>query len=96
MKITLTDMDSNFASQTQTWTTTIDYYVIMDVDFPLSGFTGVDISSIESVEFLYEGDYGGRDYIYSIQTIAPIPGSVLLLGSGLIGLVCIRKKFRNI
>ncbi len=40
--------------------------------------------------------YGGRLYAISgIQTVVPLPAALWLLGSGLIGIVGIRRKFRS-
>jgi len=98
MQLTLTDSDSSFTLEKR-WLSPDDYLTDpglgpLDVEFLLSDFTGISLADIQSVNFFYEGDFANDVAFHNIATV-PIPGTILLLGSGLLGFAGIRKKFQK-
>ena len=91
MRLTLTDAVGHSAAVTHTWSPPAqnpsDY---LNESFLLSAFTGVDLHHISSLKLYYEGDRANDMTLDSISTDAsavPLPPSVLLLGTGILGLV---------
>ncbi|MDY6839780.1 MAG: VPLPA-CTERM sorting domain-containing protein [Thermodesulfobacteriota bacterium] len=98
MQLTLEDSDSTSTLERR-WVSPDDYVTDpglgpLDVEFMLSDFSGITLTDIQSVKFFYEGDFANDVAFHEIATV-PVPAAVWLLGSGLIGLVGIRKKFKQ-
>lgn len=89
-------------SNSQVWTGTRDNGMAYDTNY-LGVFAGnVRYGEVtyDAVSWISAGTTGGsvskRLYaISAVQTVVPIPGAVWLLGSGLIGIVGIRRKLKE-
>ena len=98
--ITLTDTFGATSTVSQTWASGTNLYPddYLNINLSLSSFIGVDLASISDVLFSYEADLANDisiDFISVDATPTPIPGAVWLLGSGLVGLVGLRRKKKS-
>lgn len=95
MRLILTDAAGHSAAVTRTWNPPLSYSVgFNDYSFLLSNFTGVDLHHISSIDLYYQGDCANDLVIDSIFTDAPLPGTLMLLGSGLAGLASLGWRWR--
>lgn len=95
LSITLTDNFSHTATVTKTWNTTQYFSDFFEENFALNQFTGVDLSQIYSLRMNYAGDRSNDvsfDYIATNVAPTPLPGSVLLLGTGLLGFATFTRR----
>jgi hypothetical protein len=93
MRLKLTDGDS-FWTVEKTWPY-ISPAPEQTADFLLSAFSdnGINVADIRSIEMWYQGDDSNDVGFTEISTVVPIPAALWLLGSGLVGLVGLRKKY---
>jgi len=95
LSVKLTDGSGASASVSRIWDTYDASLGWTDVNFMLSDFSGVDLADIFSLSWTYEADYANDvafDYL-AVDAPVPLPGAMWLLGSGLIGLVGLRRRF---
>ena len=92
MSVTLSD-GTNTDTEVVSWLNPDDYVSqpgVLNVDFLLADYDGVNLESIRSLVFSYEGDYS-NDVSFQYIAAVPVPGAVWLLGSCLVGVVGLRK-----
>jgi len=95
--ITLSD-GVNTKTASKSWDTYTVYAAPFVQSFSLTEFSGIDLTNIFSVSWEYQGDESNDISFASLTTDAPpvpVPAAVWLLGSGLVGLIGLRKKFRG-
>jgi len=89
-QLTLTDESGKSFISTKTYSSPQTFNDWLEETFPISSFSGsADLAHIKSFRFDYAGDCGQTvlfDSIKADASPAPLPGSVALHGTGLLGL----------
>jgi hypothetical protein len=97
LSITLKDGSGAQDTESYIWPGGTDLYPTdpLSMDFLLSDFA-VDITDIYSIAWNYDADFANDVSFHSISVnTVPVPAAVWLLGSGLMGLIGVRRKMRK-